>query len=241
MEVFSTEGIGEKVMKKRGVLISPSIMGADLACLEKEARNIEEAGADLIHIDIMDGHFVPNITFGPGIVAAINRSTDLFLEVHAMVYSPFEFIEAFVKSGADRIIVHFEAAENLKEILSYIRKCGVQTGIAFSPETSIEFVEAFIPLCDVILLMSVHPGFCGQKFIPDTVDKIRFVKHAIRALGREGSCLIEVDGGIDEESARLCREAGADILVAASYLFKKDAINIKEKVLLLQGEEHGVK
>ncbi|MBQ8498744.1 ribulose-phosphate 3-epimerase [Chlamydia sp.] len=228
-------------MKKQGVLIAPSIMGADLTCLGSEARNIQESGADLIHIDVMDGHFVPNITFGPGVVAAINRSTDLFLEVHAMIYTPFEFVEAFVKAGADRIVVHFEAAENLKEIISYIKKCGVQVGIAFSPETSIEFVTTFIPLCDVILLMSVHPGFCGQKFILDTIEKIRFVKKAIQASGREGSCLIEVDGGIDVESARMCREAGADILVAASYFFGKDSINIKEKVLLLRGEEHGVK
>lgn len=237
----SREERERKIMKKQGVLIAPSIMGADLACLGDAARNIEESGANLIHIDVMDGHFVPNITFGPGIIAAINRSTDLFLEVHAMIYTPFEFVEAFVKAGADRIIVHFEAAENLKEILDYIRKCGVQAGIAFSPETSIEFISAFIPLCDVILLMSVQPGFCGQKFIPDTIEKIRFVRQAIQTLGKEGSCLIEVDGGIDEESARACREAGADILVAASYFFKKDSINMKEKVLLLQGEEHGAK
>ncbi|WP_162470484.1 ribulose-phosphate 3-epimerase [Chlamydia trachomatis] len=231
----------EEAMKKQGVLVAPSIMGADLACIGREARNIEESGADLIHIDVMDGHFVPNITFGPGVVAAINRSTELFLEVHAMIYTPFEFVEAFVKAGADRIIVHFEAAENIKEIISHIQKCGVQAGVAFSPETSIEFVTSFIPLCDVILLMSVHPGFCGQKFIPDTIERIQFVKQAIQVLGREGSCLIEVDGGIDKESARACREAGADILVAASYFFEKDSINMKEKVLLLQGEEHGAK
>lgn len=164
-------GNSVKNTKQRQVSIAPSIMGGDLASLGSEARRIAQSGADFIHIDIMDGHFVPNFTFGPGIIAAINRSTDIFLEVHAMIYSPFDFIEAFVKAGADRIIVHFEASENLKELLTYIKKCGIQAGLAFSPETSIEFIPSFLPLCDVILLMSVHPGFCGQSFLPEVSEK----------------------------------------------------------------------
>ncbi len=216
-------------------------MGGDLACIGAEAKRIEQSGSDFIHIDIMDGHFVPNLTFGPGVIAAINRSTDIFLEVHAMIYTPFEFIEAFVKSGADRIIVHFEASEDLKELLTYIKKCGIQAGLAFSPETSIEFIPPFLPFCDVVLLMSVHPGFCGQGFLPDVPDKIRFTKQAIKTMGLEDSCLIEVDGGINEETGKICREAGADILVAASYMFQQDALTMEEKVLLLRGENHGIK
>lgn len=234
-------GNSVKNTKQRQVFIAPSIMGGDLASLGSEAQRIARSGADFIHIDIMDGHFVPNFTFGPGIIAAINRSTDIFLEVHAMIYSPFDFIEAFVKAGADRIIVHFEASENLKELLTYIKKCGIQAGLAFSPETSIEFIPSFLPLCDVVLLMSVHPGFCGQSFLPEVSEKIRFTKKAIQLAALEGKCFIEVDGGITEDSAKICREAGADILVAASYIFQRDGLTMEEKVSLLRGENHGIK
>ncbi|WP_100933942.1 ribulose-phosphate 3-epimerase [Candidatus Chlamydia corallus] len=227
--------------KQESVLVGPSIMGADLACLGAEAKKLEHAGSDFIHIDIMDGHFVPNLTFGPGIIDAINRSTDLFLEVHAMIYNPFEFIESFVHSGADRIIVHFEASEDIKELLSYIKKYGVQAGLAFSPDTSMEFLSSFLPFCDVVLLMSVYPGFVGQSFLPNTVDKIIFARHMIKTLGLKDSCLIEVDGGIDQQSAPLCREAGADILVTASYLFETGSLAMKDKILLLRGENYGVK
>lgn len=215
-------------------------MGADLTRIGLEAKRIEESGADFVHIDVMDGHFVPNLTFGPGIIAAINRSTDLFLEVHAMMYNPFGFVESFVQSGADRIIVHFEAEENLKDLLLYIKKCGVEAGLAFSPETSMEFIPSFLPYCDVVLLMSVNPGFCGQAFLENTLDKVRFVKQARTTLGLEGSCLIEVDGGIDDSTANLCRKAGADIVVAGSYFFRNDIISMQEKVALLKGEDHGV-
>nr|CRI42310.1 Ribulose-phosphate 3-epimerase [Chlamydia pneumoniae] len=227
--------------KQESVLVGPSIMGADLTCLGLEAKKLEQAGSDFIHIDIMDGHFVPNLTFGPGIIAAINRSTDLFLEVHAMIYNPFEFIESFVRSGADRIIVHFEASEDIKELLSYIKKCGVQAGLAFSPDTSIEFLPSFLPFCDVVVLMSVYPGFTGQSFLPNTIEKIAFARHAIKTLGLKDSCLIEVDGGIDQQSAPLCRDAGADILVTASYLFEADSLAMEDKILLLRGENYGVK
>lgn len=223
-------------MEDKSTLVGASIMGCDLTCVGDESRRAAHAQVDFIHIDIMDGHFVPNLTFGPGMIAAVNRSTDLFLEVHAMMYNPFDFIETFVQSGADRVIVHFEAAENLKEILGYIKKCGIQAGLAFSPETSIELIPPLLPFCDVVLLMSVHPGFCGQSFIPQTEERIRFVKQAIQVMQLQQQCLIEVDGGIDQASAALCRKAGADLLVAASYLFKEDDLTMHEKVLLLRGK-----
>lgn len=231
---------------KQDVLIAPSILGADLSRIGEEARLIQDSGADLIHIDVMDGHFVPNLTFGSGVVAAINRSVDIFLEVHAMVYNPFDFIESFVSSGADRIIVHFEATEDVEAILKYIKKCGVQAGLAFSPETSLDFIPKFIPFCDVVLLMSVHPGFCGQKFIPETIDKIRYVKQCIKNCFKDNieKCLLEVDGGVDNTNARLCLEAGADILVAASYLFKQESSSMKDKIALLRDKgvsTHGIK
>lgn len=221
------------------MLVGASIMGSDLRCIGSESQKATEAGVDFIHIDIMDGHFVPNLTFGPGIIAAINRSTDIFLEVHAMMYNAFDFIETFVASGADRIIVHFEAMENLKEVLTYIKKCGVQAGLAFSPETTLELIPPLLPFCDIVLLMSVQPGFCGQTFLPQTEMKIRFVKQAIRTMQLQ--CLIEVDGGIDDISAKICRKADADILVAASYFFKDNERTMGEKVLSLRGESiHGV-
>ncbi len=205
-------------MKKRKKLIEPSIFCGDLGRIAEEAKRIEEAGADAIHIDIMDGHFVPNLSLGPGVVSAINRTTDLFLDVHLMMYNPFEYIEKFISVGADRIIFHFEATEEVKEVIEYIRKCNVKVGLAFNPETSFEMVPKYLDQVDLILFMTVHPGFGGQSFMPEVLEKIRMTRE--ECVVRKIDQRIQVDGGINLETCKLCMEAGADVFVSGSYLFK---------------------
>jgi ribulose-phosphate 3-epimerase len=222
----------EKV-KKSNLIISPSILSGDFGHLADEAKRVEDSGADRLHIDIMDGHFVPNLTLGPRAVAAINRSTKMFLEVHIMVYNPFDYIERFVEAGADMIMFHFEATEEVQETIDYIRKCNIKAGLAFCPETSPSMAINYLDKCDMILLMTVNPGFGGQKFMPEVLDKIQFIRETCDKLGiRAGGQVelganrnlippmdIEVDGGITDETARQCVAAGANVLVAGTYLF----------------------
>lgn len=210
-------------MNNSSIRVFPSIMAADAGNLAKESARLEEIGADGIHIDIMDGHFVPNLTFGPHVVAAINRNTNLFLEVHLMMYNPYEYIERFVEAGADRIIFHFEATEDVEDTLRYIKSCNVQAGLAFNPDTSQEMIPKYLDQCDLVLLMTVHPGFGGQSFIPEVVEKIQFTSEICKQMNLP-SVQIEVDGGINDKTAAICKKAGATLLVAGNYLFKSPDI-----------------
>ncbi|HSX26769.1 MAG TPA: ribulose-phosphate 3-epimerase [Chlamydiales bacterium] len=198
------------------VEICPSILSGDFGHLADEAKRIETAGADEIHIDIMDGHFVPNLTLGPRAVAAINRATPLFLDVHLMIYNPYDFIEAFVQAGADRITFHFEATEDVEDTINFIRKCGKEAGVAFRPETSFSMAVKYLDKCDLVLLMTVSPGFGGQEFMPKVVDKIKLTR---KAAG--DGIKIQVDGGINPETAKLCAKAGANSFVSGHYLFSQ--------------------
>lgn len=235
--------------------ISPSILAGDFAHLADEAKRLEDSGANSIHIDIMDGHFVPNLTFGSQITAAINRSTDLFLDVHLMIYNPFDAIERFVEAGADRITFHLESTEEVAETLNYIRKCNVEAGLAFCPETSESLIPKYLDQCDLMLLMTVHPGFGGQEFMPEVLEKISFTRGlcdklgvakggVTRKTGEPSETLppfpIQVDGGINLETAKLCAEAGATSFVAGTHLYSQP--DMKQAIASLrQAAEDGMK
>lgn len=200
------------------IQIAPSILSADFIRLGEEIRAAEEAGADLLHIDVMDGHFVPNITIGPAIVAAIGKITKLPLDVHLMIEDPDRYLLDFVDAGADYLTVHSEAAVHLHRTVQWIKDKGVKAGVSINPATPVSQLESIIADIDLVLLMSVNPGFGGQKFIPATMGKIRKTKTMISAAGSHA--LIEIDGGVKQENAKEIADAGADILVMGSAFFE---------------------
>lgn len=199
-------------------LIAPSILSADFLSLREEIQQAEAAGCDWIHIDVMDGHFVPNITMGPVVVEAVRRATELPLDVHLMIGNPQQHLNSFADAGADRLTVHVEASDPLDDTLHQIRELGLKAGVALNPDTPIERIEGVLDHLDLILAMTVFPGFSGQAFIPEALPK---VEQASR-WQQEGrtSALIEVDGGISAETAPLAAQAGAQVFVAASAIFK---------------------
>ena len=201
------------------VLIAPSILSADFAKLGEEIAAVEQAGAHWIHVDVMDGHFVPNITIGAPVVKSLRKTTKLPLDVHLMISNPDAYVEAFATAGADIITVHAEACTHLHRTLQLIRSFGKKAGVSLNPHTS-ESVLAYVPdLVDLVLVMSVNPGFGGQAFIPAVLPKITRVREWMRSTGREADIHLEVDGGIAEGTAKQAVAAGADVLVAGNAIF----------------------
>jgi len=201
------------------IKIAPSILSADFSRLGDEVRRAEEAGADIIHLDIMDGHFVPNLTFGPIIVKAIRSYTKLPFYVHLMVEKPEDYIESVIEAGGDLVIVHVEACTHLQRVLSMIRDLGARSGVALNPATPLTTIEYVLDDLDLILIMSVNPGFGGQDFIPSVLPKIKRARRRVMKRGLEIE--IAVDGGVNVETAPKIVEAGADVLVAGTAVFGK--------------------
>lgn len=200
------------------IYIAPSILSADFARLGEEIREAEKAGADFIHVDVMDGHFVPNLTLGPLVVQAIRPITKLPLDVHLMIENPDAYIPAFAKAGADYLTVHVEACPHLHRTLDFIRENGAKPGVVLNPATPLHTIEYVLEQVEMVLLMTVNPGFGGQKYIPGVTAKIRALRDMLDARGL-ASVLIEVDGGVNAQTARLVAEAGAQVLVAGNAVF----------------------
>ena len=212
------------------IKISPSILSADFGNMERDIRALKVAGAEYVHVDIMDGHFVPNISMGFPMVEALRKVTDLVLDVHLMIDRPIRYVERFCKAGADILTIHVEAdtEENTLEALKMIRACGVKPAICVKPKTPAEAVLPFIDLCDLILVMTVEPGFGGQSFMADMMPKVAQIRKYIEE--RNPGCELEVDGGVNTVTGKTCIEAGANVLVAGSAYFKAEdpAVFVKE-------------
>ena len=217
-------------MKK--IQISPSILSADFSQLGNEIKRLEDGGADMIHVDVMDGHFVPNLTMGPPVIKALRKYTKLPFDVHLMISPVHKYIKDYADSGADIITIHPEATKNLKDSISYIKKLNKKVGVSLNPETKIDTVTNFLNEIDLILIMSVHPGFGGQKFMPEVLNKIKVLKKIKDE--KKLNFDIEIDGGINFDNNKLAIAAGANILVSGTTIFKNNDGNIKKNIALLK-------
>jgi len=214
------------------IKISPSILSADFGKLGIEISELEKAGADLIHVDVMDGHFVPNITIGPEVIKDLKKYTSLPFDVHLMISPVHKYIKNFAEAGADIITIHPESTDNLIETINEIKKFGKKAGVSLNPKTPIEKVLPVLGLIDLVLIMSVNPGFGGQKFMPETLEKVKILRREIDT--KKLKAQIEMDGGINFENAKIAIKAGVDILVSGTTIFKENGGNLKKNIQLLK-------
>ena len=213
------------------IKLSPSILSADFANLARDIKIATDAGAEYVHVDVMDGHFVPNITIGAPVVKALRKATDKVLDVHLMISDPDQYLDDFIKAGSDIITVHYESNGDTLEQLKKIRAAGVKAACVIKPKTPAEVLFPLLPYCDMVLIMTVEPGFGGQKFMADMMPKVQTVRGYIDALNP--ACELEVDGGVDAQTCKLCIAAGANVLVAGSSVYK--SADIPATIAALRG------